>query len=118
MVAVPLAVRRQVYERDGHCCARCGRTGDDSGRASLHHRRARGAGGDKLGVSARMSNLVVLCGSGTTGCHGLIEGNRAESEEDGWIVRRGVTDPANVPVLWRGEWSLLLDDGTVQAVPA
>lgn len=115
MVAVPLAVRRLVYERDGHACARCGRTGDESGRCSLHHRRARGAGGDKLGRSARPSNLLVLCGSGTTGCHGWVESHRAEAEAHGWLLRHTIADPADVPVLWRGRRSLLLDTGEVVA---
>lgn len=35
---------------------------------SLHHVYPRGQGGDDVIV-----NLVPLCGSGTTGCHGLVE---------------------------------------------
>lgn len=46
----------------GVICALCGNPG------SLHHVYPRGQGGDDL-----PENLVGLCGSGTTGHHGLIE---------------------------------------------
>lgn len=36
--------------------------------ATGHHVLARGQGGDDVAA-----NIVPLCGSGTTGCHGLIE---------------------------------------------
>lgn len=45
-------------------CALCG----DTGTLSLHH-ISKHPRDDMLG------NLVMLCGSGTTGCHGLIEAN-------------------------------------------
>lgn len=37
---------------------------------TLHHLVPRSLGGDDV-----RENLVPLCGSGTTGCHGLIEAN-------------------------------------------
>lgn len=46
----------------------------DSKRDSLHHVYPRGQGGDDVIV-----NLVPLCGSGTTGCHGLIEARDARA---------------------------------------
>lgn len=110
---VPESVRAAVIERDGQRCARCGRADGESW--SVHHRRSRGAGGDKHGVGNALSNLVLLCGSGTTGCHGAVESDRAQAYEDGWLVRHGVLSPAEVPVPWRGRWSLLLDDGSVRA---
>jgi hypothetical protein len=36
--------------------------------ATGHHVLARGAGGDDV-----LENITPLCGSGTTGCHGLVE---------------------------------------------
>ena len=36
--------------------------------ATGHHVVARGRGGDDV-----LANILPLCGSGTTGCHGLIE---------------------------------------------
>ena len=43
------------------------------------------------------SNLLSLCGSGTTGCHGDIESNRTLAYEKGWIVKRD-HDAAETPV--------------------
>jgi hypothetical protein len=57
------------------------------------------------------ANLITLCGSGTTGCHGWVEEHPLEAREFGWAVRRG-RDPAEVPVLtFENVWLLLHDDG-------
>lgn len=48
-------------------CAICGEPS-----ATGHHVLAKGDGGDDV-----LENIVPLCGSGTTGCHGLVE-NRDE----------------------------------------
>ncbi len=48
---------------NGAWCVSCGRPYE-----SLHHILPRSQGGDDLVV-----NLAPLCGSGTTGCHGLLE---------------------------------------------
>ena len=54
-------------------CALCG---ESFGTLSLHHVLPKGAPyfGDDL-----EENLVMLCGSGTTGCHGLIEATDSET---------------------------------------
>lgn len=44
------------------------------------------------------ANLVVICGSGTTGCHGRVESQRSEAYADGLLLHDG-QDPAAVPVL-------------------
>lgn len=44
-------------------CAVCGEPS-----ATGHHVLAKGDGGDDV-----LENIVPLCGSGTTGCHGLVE---------------------------------------------
>jgi hypothetical protein len=54
-------VMKRLHVR-GVVCVICGN------KASLHHLYPRGQGGDDV-----ESNLIGLCGSGTTGCHGLIE---------------------------------------------
>ena len=41
---------------------------------SIHHILPRGQGGDDV-----WENLVPLCGSGTTGCHGGVEGGLTAS---------------------------------------
>lgn len=50
-------------------CAICGQEA-----ATAHHILKRSQGGDDS-----LSNLVALCGSGTTGCHGKIENNDHDS---------------------------------------
>lgn len=97
--------RRLVFERASYRCERCGR-GD--GRFAIHHRRPRGMGGSKSPTTNSLSNLLLLCGSGTTGCHGLTESRRAEAIDLGYLVPQS-QDPATVPVLLRGRWVLLGD---------
>ena len=57
-------------------CARCGVRA-----SNWHERLPRGRGGlrDRF-------NAVPLCGSGTTGCHGLITANPAWATANGWTV--------------------------------
>jgi hypothetical protein len=56
------ALMRRLHAQPDECRV-CGRPG-----VSLHHILSRGLGGDDV-----EENLAWLCGSGTTGCHGLIE---------------------------------------------
>lgn len=101
------AVVQTVRGRDRWCCALC-RT---MGPLSTQHRRARGMGGSRWPGINRPANLLTLCGTGTTGCHGYVESHPE------WARRLGLSvslhaDPARVPVFtWRG-WVLLNDDGT------
>ena len=102
------ATRHKVWERDGWCCALCG---NSSGRVSIHHRLPRGRGGDN-----RLSNLLLLCDFG--GCHDVIvESRRANATLNGWLVRTGF-DPAVVPLIHRGAWVWLGDDGSVTPLGA
>ena len=105
-----------VWERDGGRCARCGAGLQRSARGtgwSLHHRRPRGMGGSRVGWVNLPPNLVLLCGSGVTGCHGWVESNRAEAIELGWLVSRiGVQTAAEIPVAyWDGTLRFLDDTG-------
>lgn len=71
------ATRAAVLARDGYACARCGKPcGPGIAPYSLQHRIARGVGG-----GSEMSNLIVLCGSATTLCHGEVE-SRAGREDN------------------------------------
>jgi hypothetical protein len=65
-------------------------------------------GGSKDPAIHSPANLIYLCGSGTEGCHGKVESNRAEALEFGLLIYRN-DDPTLTPVsLWRG--TVLLDD--------
>lgn len=109
-----------ITNRDRGCCAWCGRpiNGERGVDWSVHHRQPRGMGGTK----ARHANLpsagVLLHGSGTTGCHGLVETHRGRAIEAGFLVSRlGVQKPSAVAIqhavhgyCWLG------DDGSVLTV--
>jgi hypothetical protein len=70
-------------------------------------------GGTRHASVNQPQNLVTLCGSGTTGCHGQVEANPAWAKAHGWSVAWW-DNPATVPVwTWRG-WLLLLASGEVE----
>lgn len=100
---IPKRVREAVMDRDGGCL-RCGSDRWQVAGLNAHHRKGR------LGAGANdPANLVILCGSGTTGCHGWVHANPAEAYRTGWLVRRlGADDPAAIPVLdLMGHWWLV-----------
>lgn len=80
------------------------RCGEPTGQ--IQHRWPRGRGGGN-----RLSNLILMCGSGTTGCHGWAETQeRRIATDQGWFVKTG-EDPAAKPVFTRYGWIMLDDDG-------
>ncbi|MGN6162551.1 MAG: HNH endonuclease [Marmoricola sp.] len=95
-----VGVREEVWERAGGYCERCGKAIGTSA-MSVHHRRPRRMGGTTDPAVNTPANLAILCGSGTTGCHGEIESHRTEAYADGWLLHAG-QDPADVPVRLRG----------------
>lgn len=115
---------RKVHEvvdaRDGDRCRRCGRVWlSDYFDYSRHHRIPRGAGGST--IVDRASNILKLCGSGTTGCHGWTESHRADAMLLGYLLPKlnPDIDPATEPVFVHEHgWVLLGDDGTITPCPA
>lgn len=98
-------VRAQVEARDGNRCVKCGQpvARDED---SIHHRLPRGRGGGN-----ELENLLLLCGSGTSGHHGWVEKNRAASYKLGYLVESGI-NPADVPVIVAGRgWRWPSPDG-------
>lgn len=111
-------VRALVDARDSGFCRRCGRPTWD-GDFSRHHRIPHGAGGSAL--VDRASNVVTLCGSGTTGCHGHVEGNREESEILGYLLPKLNPDiDTELEEIFVHEygWVVLGDDGSITACAA
>lgn len=103
-MTITTKVRADLRERAGSCCERCGVVFANN----AHHRKNRSQGGlDDL------SNLMLLCGSGTTGCHGYVTEHPADSYNHGWSVR-STADPSLVPVLYRGCWVKLNDVGDLR----
>lgn len=96
------AQRALVAERAAYACELCGRAlvEADGGWVvthSFHHRQARGMGGSSRPDVNSPANILLLCGTGTTGCHGFVEAHRTSAEAEGWLVRHG-QDPAAVEV--------------------
>ena len=104
------ATRLLVANRDHWRCVRCGCDLSD-GSGNLQHRRARGMGGTRRSDVNAPHNLILLCGSGTTGCHGHVETHREEARRAGWAVPQSA-DPGDVPVTYPdGRLYLLAADG-------
>lgn len=75
----------------------------------MHHRLKRGQGG-----GWEPENIVAVCGSGTTGCHGWIEANPKAAGRQGFHVQPWL-NPADTWILYRlSAWALLRADGTVE----
>lgn len=91
MNGFPKPVEAQIIERDRGACVRCGApvVHLERGRAwSIHHRRPRGTGGTRVVWVNLAANGVVLCGSGTTGCHGWTERERTKAFNLGFLVSK------------------------------
>lgn len=88
---------------------------------STQHRLPRGMGGTSLAVVNGITNLLVVCGSATTGCHGWIETHRVDAGHAGWLLTHP-QDPAAEPVLVvvgdTRRWVLLTTDGGYADAPA
>lgn len=99
---------RLTARRDHYRCLRCGNELDHiwSGH-SLHHRHMRSHPFRGLHLPA---NLIHLCGSGTTGCHGWVHNHPKTAMEYGWIVSMGEDHPETVPVWDAHRGWLLLDN--------
>lgn len=106
-----------VWERDSGRCALCGGAivGERGVDWSLHHRRPAGMGGDRRPETHAPGNLVLLHGSGTTGCHGETESWRDDARQRGFLVPRlSVKPPAAVAIDHAVHgWCWLHDDGSV-----
>ncbi len=111
---IPPKVREALRERAGGCCEICGLPANNA-----HHRRNQSQGG--LDV---LSNLMLLCGSGTTGCHGTVTMNPNWAEAHGYTIKGTQVSPSLVPVqFWFGAvgrnpvWFLLDDGGGLHQKP-
>lgn len=102
-----------VRKRSGGTCEGCGLVEAQS----WSHRIPKGNGG--LWSAA---NGLDFCGTGTTGCHGLLEGDRRAHQVLGWALTRRQDPTTTQVVIWnRGaRVRALLDDlgGLVVLGPA
>lgn len=110
--------RKLVTLRDEGVCVRCRRVDPIHG-VNFDHRLNRSQGG-----AWSPENGQLLCGSGTTGCHGWVTEHPAQAILDGWAVP-GWADPASWPARrWLSTpagslrlcWVLLGDDCSVMEI--
>jgi 5-methylcytosine-specific restriction protein A len=111
-------VRYQIDERSNSFCERCGCLALNG---QAHHRRPRGMGGSRNPETNQAGNALWLCTTfdsvdGGDGCHEWVESHRSEALEFGWLVPQHRT-PSEVPVLRRGLWVLLSNDGSYLTIP-
>jgi 5-methylcytosine-specific restriction enzyme A len=107
--ATPI-VRMTVVMRGGGNCEICNKPLNSSQYVSLHHRKPRKMGGSRDTSLNEASNLMMICGSGTSGCHGYVESNRELSYTNGWLVH-SYEIPNQKPVLIRDKFVVLDDEG-------
>lgn len=112
---------KEAYElvmvRDEGVCQKCRRHGQTINR---DHRKDRSTGGLTV-----VENLQLLCGSGTTGCHGWKSSHPDDANREGWGVP-GWADPLTYPARrWirnvigvvRLRWVLYRADGRYVVIP-
>lgn len=119
----PDVVRRAFFDRDLERCFRCRRGlrwemrgAVYAGGWSAHHRKARGRGGSSDPLRGGIANCLILCGTGTTGCHGWVERNRDRAIELGLLIPLNATTEEFRPERVRvqrlsGGWWLLTESG-------
>lgn len=107
------ATCRIVDRRDGFKCLICnGKESDGWSGYSRHHRLMRSHPWPGL---HEPENLLDVCGSGTTGCHGRIHAHPGLAYRMGWLVHDWVEDPGEVPVKTAAHgWVFLEHDGTMR----
>jgi hypothetical protein len=75
---------------------------------AVHHRRPRAAGGTRRPETNQPANGLASCDP----CHEWVESNRGQAKKFGWLLTQSEV-PAARPVLRRGRWVLLADDGSI-----
>lgn len=96
---VKLAIRTRAGngDLDEACCEACGRWLGRYG-GQCQHRDARGLGGTSLPLTDSAANGVLLCGTPSTGCHGLCERRDARMNRRGFWLKHGQA-PDETPIL-------------------
>ncbi|WP_107984239.1 HNH endonuclease [Rhodococcus sp. OK519] len=101
-------VAQQVVDRAGGGCEICG----VAEAQQIHHRTPRGMGGSRDPAINMPANLIHIC----AGCHVRVESKRVQAEGNGHLVRRS-QGPSEAPILRRGVWVLLDDEGGWMSCP-
>jgi hypothetical protein len=108
------AVRMRDHDKCAHCGATIASLDTKGARGvlwSLHHRCPRSMGGTKREWVNLPGNLVLLHGSGTTGCHGKVESKRLWATDAGFLVSANGTEvSAEVAIVHAVHGICFLDD--------
>lgn len=110
--------RAAVLIRDGYMCADgCGPCGPGIAPYSIQHRKRRSQGG-----TSAMSNLILVAGTGTAGCHLRIDSRIDPQDEARGYTVRSFDDPRLIPVMYferdgSGAAKYLDDDGNLSDEP-
>lgn len=116
-MGVTAKVRRLVLQRANDRCEVCYGNLDGWDGYSLQHRIPRGMGGTKRAWINQPANLIAVCGSATTGCHGHMESERLTAISCGWLLP-SQSDPLTQPFRdVGGYWWLLDNDGHKHPTP-
>lgn len=99
--------RQAIYQREDQCCAWCGKHAQGG---SVQHRTARGMGGTRRKVT--LADGVLLCGSATTGDHGMFESRPEIALRYGYRVPQSMSADETPIFIWGHGWVLLAADGT------
>ncbi|WP_279106188.1 HNH endonuclease [Mobiluncus curtisii] len=86
---------------------------------SFHHRKPRGMGGSNSPDINISPNLIVLCGTGTSGCHGWVESHREQAYKEGLLIHSGIGNPILTPAFseYRKSWIDLTTGKYIVATP-
>ncbi len=114
--ALPQDVRQARVLLSGGLCDWCGRP--ITGPYSIHHRLPGRMGGRRN--KHRLAALALLDGTGTTGCHGLLESSRTLALGAGFLIPDGAAVPA--PELYpmflhQVRWVLVTPEGFADSAP-
>lgn len=99
--------RTSILLRAQFRCEVCGDPLTGPKGMSIHHRKPRRMGGTRDKAINSPANLMAVCGSGTTGCHGHLESRREWAIAHGYIVPSW-DNPADTPVIIDGMGSVYL----------
>ncbi len=108
---IPLQVRTGLKARSGGMCE-IAAPGCDGRATDASHRLGVKMGGRQGTAAARhhvLSQLLHSC----RGCHELLHSAPAAAYWQGWMLREN-EDPTAVPVLYRGQWVRLTNDGSIE----
>lgn len=89
--------RQMIFDRANFKCERC-KGGPDAFGWSVHHRVPRRMGGSRDEMLHKPANLILLCGSGVSGCHGWVESYRDKAKHQGYLLHQ-VSSAEEIPFI-------------------